>query len=513
MKSNIFLLTLFLAVPMMFFISPNYTARAYAGDDTITIGETIKIHSDMLGEDRLLYVYLPDGYDQSQQRYPVLFCLDANEVLFHRATGTVRYLRNIQRIPPMILIAISNIANQQDMRSRDMFPMKIDQIPNSGGADKFLTFICNELIPFVSKNVRSNNEHILFGESNAAMFAIFALLTRPEMFDGYITSSPPFASGDYFLVKKAEDVFKNWSLSNKYLYISYGSMDLEIIRNAIPNFAQVLNNLNPKGLQWKFKPVRNEGHNPHTTLHDGLLYIYTDWSPTPSPEMVPTGGIFNQGETVIVMLKSEFRNIRYTIDGKEPTRNSYLYNKPIIVSEPITIKAKVFAENKKESETVIGIFQNNDFQSAATELSDIKRGITYNYYEGMWFELPEFDSLKPNKSGITKDFDLKCCQRTNGFAVEFSGYLYIQKDGAYRFYVRSDDGSQVLLHNQLIVDLASPHDMKFEKSWQVLLKAGYHPITIRYFQYIADYNLAVKYEGPDTKKQYIPEDVLFYQRN
>lgn len=45
--------------------------------------------------------------------------------------------------------------------------------------------------------------------------------------------------------------------------------------------------------------------------------------------------------------------IRYTLDGSEPNNKSLLYTSPINLTEPATIKAKVFREGFKDSETTV----------------------------------------------------------------------------------------------------------------------------------------------------------------
>ena len=49
---------------------------------------------------------------------------------------------------------------------------------------------------------------------------------------------------------------------------------------------------------------------------------------------------------VITMGEAGNNDIRYTLDGTEPTQNSPLYTKPIVVFDNVTVKAKVFIDGK-----------------------------------------------------------------------------------------------------------------------------------------------------------------------
>jgi enterochelin esterase-like enzyme len=42
----------------------------------LTIGERLTVRSKVLGEDRTMFVALPNGYHESGARYPVLYVLD-----------------------------------------------------------------------------------------------------------------------------------------------------------------------------------------------------------------------------------------------------------------------------------------------------------------------------------------------------------------------------------------------------------------------------------------------------
>lgn len=69
----------------------------------------------------------------------------------------------------------------------------------------------------------------------------------------------------------------------------------------------------------------------------------------------------------------------------------------------------------------------------------------------------------------------------DNFAFEATGYLFLDKDDNILFQLSSDDGSRLWIDNQQIIDNDGPHGME-PKEAEVALRAGYHPIKIRYFQ-------------------------------
>jgi len=48
--------------------------------DPVSIGTYRKLHSDILNEDRILLVNLPEGYNETKNSYPVLYILYGGQV-------------------------------------------------------------------------------------------------------------------------------------------------------------------------------------------------------------------------------------------------------------------------------------------------------------------------------------------------------------------------------------------------------------------------------------------------
>ena len=85
-------------------------------------------------------------------------------------------------IPEMILIGISN----QQNRTRDLTISKITNRQGgaynleTGGAENFLKFLKNELIPHIEKNYPVTNYRTLIGHSFGGLFTINTLIHHQE---------------------------------------------------------------------------------------------------------------------------------------------------------------------------------------------------------------------------------------------------------------------------------------------------------------------------------------------
>ena len=81
-------------------------------------------------------------------------------------------------------------------------------------------------------------------------------------------------------------------------------------------------------------------------------------------------------------------------------------------------------------------------------------------------------------------------------------------DGQYTFYTSSDDGSNLFIDGVQVVNNDGRHSAQ-EKSGTIGLKAGFHAISVGYFQQTGSDVLTVSYSGPGVTKQAIPNWALF----
>ncbi len=173
--------------------------------EPVVIGEKFQIESKALAETRTYVVHTPDYYNNGKDAFPVLVLQDA-ENNFAYASDAVHLLSANGRIPAMIVVGINNAE-----RTRDMTPTKpkagfggTPWTGPAGGADKFLSFIADELLPTIDHNYRTRPYRVLIGHSLGGLFAVYALLNRPEVFQGYIIISPSLWWDDQVLVKTAQ---------------------------------------------------------------------------------------------------------------------------------------------------------------------------------------------------------------------------------------------------------------------------------------------------------------------
>jgi len=181
-------------------------------------GQHTKLRSKVMGEEKNIFFYLPESYEQSTNLYPVCYILDGKSY-FEPFTGVVKYLSLYEMIPEMIIVAI-----ESGDRLKEFTYTKADEKtgdwPTSGGADFFLKFLSDELIPYIDSSYRTHPFRIIAGHSLAGLFAVETLTRYPHLFQATIALSPSLYWNQYEWLKNTEIFLKKHDALKHFLLIS-----------------------------------------------------------------------------------------------------------------------------------------------------------------------------------------------------------------------------------------------------------------------------------------------------
>lgn len=172
-------------------------------------------------------------------------------------------------IPGLIVVGVVNTD-----RGRDLSPVQIADIPNSGGGERFLRFLREELLPFVDARYRTSRYRLLFGHCLAGTFALHTLLHHPDAFEATLASSPYVDFDQVTFHKAAAERLAAFSTAGRALYLSVGDEP-----DFKPGFERVRGMLQaraPQGLRWEAQALAERSHEAvvHLALYHGLQSVF-----------------------------------------------------------------------------------------------------------------------------------------------------------------------------------------------------------------------------------------------
>lgn len=261
-------------------LSIYFLANAQKPNDNskpFTLGLTNEFFSKSLNENRKINIYLPDGYNPNDTvKYPVIYLLDgsADEDFIHIA-GIVQYysFEWINILPKSIVVGIATVDRKRDFTFASHLEIEKQKFPSSGHSDKFISFIENDLQPYIQQKFRVNKEKTMIGQSLGGLLITEILFKKPDLFNRYIIVSPSLWWDNASLLNYTITPFEN-----KEIYIGVGKEGLTPTEN--PRVMEVDANLLAEKLeQLKFKNVKvifdylpQENH--ATIMHQAVLNAF-----------------------------------------------------------------------------------------------------------------------------------------------------------------------------------------------------------------------------------------------
>lgn len=208
--------------------------------ENIVIGKIDSVQSNILGEQRKIWVHVPDGDANSKARYPVVYLLDGDGH-FSSVVGMIQQLSTggNNNCPKMIVVAIPNTD-----RTRDLTPTHVDADPpfmdstfskTSGGGDNFISFLEKELMPHIEAKYPAAPYKMLIGHSFGGLAVMQAFTHHTELFNAYICIDPSMWWDKQTLLKQTEKALAERKFDGKSLYLGIANtleegMDLKKVQ-------------------------------------------------------------------------------------------------------------------------------------------------------------------------------------------------------------------------------------------------------------------------------------------
>ncbi len=196
----------------------------------LVIGVADAIQSKVLGERRVLNIYLPEGYSaQDTTNYSVIYLLDGStDEDFIHVAGLVQFnaFPWINRLPKTILVGIANVDRRRDFTYPTTIESDRQRNKTAGQSAKFMAFIESELQPYIEKEYRATRTQTLIGQSLGGLLATEILLKKPALFDNYVIVSPSLWWDNGSLLKQDSPLLQAGFTKPVAVYIGVGKEGL-----------------------------------------------------------------------------------------------------------------------------------------------------------------------------------------------------------------------------------------------------------------------------------------------
>lgn len=198
---------------------------------------------------RQVDIWCPPGYSESEERYPVLYMHDGQNLFAPLSSisgeswgmdEAIVRLMDAKKIHGAIVVGIWNT----DLRWREYMPQKpywtlaLQRhheafVARAGGnplSDAYLTFLVEEVKPFIDLKFRTQADRLhtfVMGSSMGGLISLYAVSQYPDVFQGAGCLSTNWPAGEHELVNEMAKILPD-PASHK-LYFDYGTEGLDAL--------------------------------------------------------------------------------------------------------------------------------------------------------------------------------------------------------------------------------------------------------------------------------------------
>ncbi len=241
-----------------------------------------EIDSKELAEKRTLNIYLPQDYSpDSAMLYPVIYVLDGSKYEdFPHIAGLAQFMNMYEILPKSIIVGISNLGKSRyrDFTYPSSDKQDLEDLPTSGGSEKFMAYLENEVIPLIEKTYKTSSHKTIIGQSLGGLLATEILFKKPYLFDDYVIVSPSLWWDNQKMVKDSDTFLKNLSKNSaetkkensnykKRIFVSLGKEHptMHKVADKLVKSIKVLEETKNGTITLFYEPILDQNH--ATILH------------------------------------------------------------------------------------------------------------------------------------------------------------------------------------------------------------------------------------------------------
>jgi len=239
-----------------------------------------RLRSKILNEERTILVQRPPAAATMPAPMMVLYLLDG-DAHFDHVRGIVNFLSDNGRLPPVLLVAVTNTDRTRDFTPA--FTREPDsaraQYGTTGGSVRFSQFLARELIPFVDSAYPTLPFRILIGHSLGGLFNIEMLAQQPTLFQAHIAIDPSLWWDREASVDRLSRAVRSGAVVRPtFLYLVSANSGSKMI-SAAKRADDSLEAAHSAELRLWFRYLPEEDHGSvvHRAIYDGLETLFREY--------------------------------------------------------------------------------------------------------------------------------------------------------------------------------------------------------------------------------------------
>jgi uncharacterized protein len=260
----------------------------------INIGKIDTIYSRILDEKRTVWVYVPNTDVKNKfakVKYPVIYLLDG-DLAFSSIVGMTQYLSSspLGLCPEVIVVGIIHKDRFKDLTPTNVKTDTSDK-NTSGGGEKFLSYIENEVMPYINYTYPTLPYNVFVGHSLGGLTVMQTFIHHYSVFNAYISLDASMSWDNQKLLNETKTLLKKVDTMDKPLYLAIANtmkagMDTSTIKKDITSGTLHIRSLleleqllkvNKKNFSSIY--YSNYAHRPSflTGTYDGLLFLFKNF--------------------------------------------------------------------------------------------------------------------------------------------------------------------------------------------------------------------------------------------
>jgi predicted alpha/beta superfamily hydrolase len=264
------------------------------------------ITSAIVNQEYDVYISLPRNYEDTSKTFPVVYVMDAQwDFTLVTSLFGQQYFDGF--VPGLIIVGVTwggNHPNPDSLRVRDYTPAKTAQAVQSGGSEKFLSFMKKELIPFIDSTYRTKKEDRTFmGSSLGGLVTLYTLFTSSDMFNRFILTSPAIGWADGVINQFEKNFVEHDPETKLRIFIAEGGLEPGV--SDFTSFVDHLKKQHISNLSIGSKIIEGVGHSGGKAegYTRGLQFVFARHSIHLSPKILDQyAGVYQLGPGINVLL-------------------------------------------------------------------------------------------------------------------------------------------------------------------------------------------------------------------